>query len=392
MMEFNTIELWYQLIFWLMVCLIIYIYIGYPALAAFIGNILANNINKSFYEPTVTILIAAYNEEKYIEQTIKNKLSLNYPLEKLEIIVISDESTDATDDIVEELGVKYPGRIKLLRQVARNGKTSALNMAVPLAKGEIIVFSDANSIYDQDALKFLLANLSDPKVGYVTGKMIYINYDETVIGDGCSSYMKYENYLRSCETRIGSIVGVDGGIDAARKNLYQAMKADQIPDFIFPLNVVEKGYRVVYEEKAILKESALGKTEDEYRMRVRVGLRSLWAIYDMRHLFSPRKYGFFAWQFLSHKFLRYTAFMPLIFCLILNFKLLSSHSIYIYAIVMQGGFYLLAYIGYMLRGKENCTVIVSLPYYFVLINIASAHAFMKFLKKEKQTIWKPRIG
>ena len=137
--------------------------------------------------------------------------------------------------------------VHLIRQEPRAGKTLALNLAVGRAKGEIIVFSDANSSYSPDALRCLVENFNDPEVGYVTGKMIYTNPDGSPVGDGCTAYMKYENFLRTLETRIGSMVGVDGGIDAVRKSLYRPMNPDQLPDFVLPLRVVEQGFRVVYE-------------------------------------------------------------------------------------------------------------------------------------------------
>jgi len=176
--------------------------------------------------------------------------------------------------------------VRLIRQEPRAGKTSALNIAVPEARGEILIFSDANSIYEQNVLRELADNFNDPSVGYVTGKMIYTNADGTPSGDGCTAYMKYENRLRSWETSLGSIVGVDGGIDAVRKELYQPMNPDQLPDFVLPLKVVAQGYRVVYEPEAILKESSLATAKDEYKMRVRVALRALWGMWDMHHLLT----------------------------------------------------------------------------------------------------------
>jgi len=182
--------------------MIFYIYLGYPVLVVLIGLIRNKRIKKGDYQPHVTILIAAYNEENNIEATLKNKLELDYPKDKIEITVISDSSSDRTDEIVKQY---EPQGVKLFRQTPRAGKTSALNMAVPESRGEILVFSDANSIWAQDALIKLMSNFSDPKVGYVTGKMIYTNKDGTIIGDGCSAYMKYENFLRSFETKVGSI-------------------------------------------------------------------------------------------------------------------------------------------------------------------------------------------
>ncbi|HHJ34396.1 MAG TPA: glycosyltransferase family 2 protein, partial [Gammaproteobacteria bacterium] len=279
-------------LFWFNLVLVLYIYLGYPALI----NLLAlfkTSASKDDVRgetdglPSVSILIAAYNEEKDIKATIINKTELDYPGDRLEILVVSDESTDATDAIVKELAEESDISIRLFRQKPRRGKTSGLNMIVPEAKGEIIVFSDANSIYHKDALNRLVANFYDAEVGYVTGKMVYTNPDGSLVGDGCSSYMKYENWMRSKETILGSVVGVDGGIDAMRRGLYEPLRADQLPDFVQPLKVVEKGFRVVYEPEAILKEDALSNAASEYTMRVRVTLRALWALKDMRFLFNP---------------------------------------------------------------------------------------------------------
>ena len=369
--------------------MIFYIYLGYPLLVFLFGVIKNKKVEKGSCEPYITILIAAYNEENTIEATIKNKLSLNYPKNKLEIIVISDSSTDRTDEIVKQ----YTSQgVKLIRQEPRAGKTSALNLAVPEAKGEIIVFSDANSIYASYALSELLENFNDKTVGYVTGKMIYTNPDGTAIGDGCTAYMKYENFLRYYETKIGSVVGVDGGIDACRKSLYQPMNQDQLPDFVLPLRVAEQGYRVVYEPRAILKEAALKASKDEYRMRVRVSLRSLWALCDMRHLLTFSLSRLFAWQLWSHKVLRYVCFMFLIGAYFSNWLLWTESSFFKCFFVLQNMAYLGAMVSPFFEETRYSSRLLCLLNYFVLLNIASAHAFIKFVLRQKQVVWTPRKG
>jgi len=349
------------------------------------------DVKKGHYEPFISILIAAYNEEENIGKTLENKIALNYPKDKLELIVISDGSTDRTDDIVKEYASKN-SNIKLLRQEPRNGKTLALNMAVEHAKGEILVFSDANSIYEKNALLYLARNFSDPEVGYVTGKMVYANPDGTIIGDGCSSYMKYENFLRKYESRVGSIVGVDGGIDAVRRSLYAPMRADQLPDFILPLKVVEQGYRVVYEPEAKLKEDALQSSKDEYQMRIRVSLRSLWALYDMKGLLNPFKYRIFSWQLLSHKALRYMVFIFLLSLYTSNAILWSNGILYKLLFLCQNIFYGTACLGLLISKNSNNSKIIGFPYYFSLLNLAAGHAFLKFLQGKKLVTWKPRTG
>lgn len=344
---------------------------------------------KGPYEPTISILVAAYNEEKNIKKTIENKLSLQYPKKKLEIITVSDASTDQTDEIVS--GFLSKG-VELIRQKRREGKTAALNVAATHASGEILVFSDANSMYEPDALYRLMENFHDPTVGYVTGKMLYSSQYETSTEDGCSAYMKYENFLRSYETQIGSIVAVDGGIDAVRKSLYEPMRIDQIPDFVLPLKVIEKGFRVVYEPAAILREPALASSSDEYKMRVRVTLRALWALRDMKHLFNFARYGIFSWQLISHKVLRYNAFFFLASLWVVSGLLSQEKSIYLLAFLGQSIFYLAAYVGYVLENTGYGGKGISLPYYFTLINLAACHASWKFLCRERIVIWQPRVG
>src|SRR6266849_3389283 len=142
----------------------------------------------------------------------------------------------------------------------------------------------------------LVRSFADPSVGYVTGNMTYTNPTESAIGEGSGTYMSYENLLRALETKLGSIVGVDGGVDAIRRQLYVPMRPDQLPDFVLPLSVVEQGKRVVYEPDALLYESALSHAEDEFRMRIRVSLRALWVLYDKRNLLNPFRFPVYSWQ------------------------------------------------------------------------------------------------
>ncbi len=381
-----------QTFFWLSFSLVIYIYMGYPILLKLLTVNKKVIAFKEDYFPTVSILIAAHNEEKYIADTLLNKLDLNYPKEKLEIIVVSDESEDQTDKIVKQIALDSDVRVKLVRQIPRVGKTSGLNLIIPEAQGEIIVFSDANSIYEKDALKKLVRNFIDNDIGYVTGKMEYINADGSLVGDGCTSYMKYENWLREQETLVGSIVGVCGGIDAMRKSLYETLEADQLLDFVQPLKVFEKGYRVIYEPEALLREEALDNSDQEYAMRVRVTLRALWALYEMRQLLNPVKYCVFSLQLISHKLLRYLAFIPIVLCFILNVLLISTGGIYIILFLTQSLFYFFAWQGKQQKEIKYVPAYYFFPYYFSLLNMACVHATWRYLKGEKHVIWNPRGG
>lgn len=376
-------------IFFLCGVALFYIYAGYPVLVSVLGIIRDKRVAKSAIEPAVSILIAAYNEENIIGSTLKNKLELDYPKDKLEIIVISDGSTDGTDEIAS--GFAASG-VRLIRQEPRAGKTAGLNKAVGAARGEILVFSDANSIFEADALGKLVANFKDPTVGYVTGKMVYSSPGAGEGGDGCSAYMRYENFLRVHETKAGSVVGVNGGIDAVRKNLYDPMEADQLPDFVLPLKIVEKGFRVVFEPSALLKEESLKSSSDEYRMRVRVSLRALWALYDMKQLLGLGKDTIYAWQLWSHKVLRYGAFVFLIGLYMTNLALWSAGSLYKVFFVMQNAMVAGAIASAFLAKIDIDQKYLYLFKYFFLLNLASTHAFLKFLLGQKQVIWTPRKG
>jgi len=368
---------------------LLYVYLGYPLIVCFLSWLRPNPVVKEPCTPKVSILIAAFNECDVISATLKNKLSLDYPAGLIEIIVVSDGSDDGTDEIVREFQDRG---VRLLRQEPRAGKTSALNMAVPQASGELLVFSDANSLYDSQALLKLVANFSDTRVGYVTGKMIYTNADGKPAGDGCSAYMKYENVLRDAETALGSVVGVNGGIDAMRKDLYRSLKPDQLPDFVQPLKVVEQGYRVIYEPEALLQEDVLLADGDEYRMRVRVALRAFWALSDMRGLLLSKTNLLFSWQLWSHKLLRYLCFIFLVLAFISNLLLLNSGLGFALLFIVQCTLYVIALSEPWLKKKSISHKILTFIRYFYLLNRASAHAFYKFLRGQKQVTWTPRKG
>lgn len=381
-------------LFWLSLLILVYVYVGYPLLVRLLSLLKMMPVQRDdSYRPSVSIVIAAYNESADIEKTLDNKLKQDYPLEKMEILVVSDESDDGTDEIIQRKARDSECPIKLIRQVPRQGKTAGLNTLIAQACGEIILFSDANSQWDKHAVARLVSNFADLDVGYVTGKMVYVNEDGSLVGDGCSAYMKYENWLREHETRLGSVVGVDGGIDAMRKALHVPLRPDQLPDFVQPLKVIEQGYRVVYEPRALLKENTNEDSGSEFSMRVRVGLRALWALKDMSHLMNPLRFGIFSLQMISHKLLRYLAFIPL-----MTFTLATVF------LVPRGGFYLVSFIGLMAlyglgwAGRKNeseghhLTFIYAVPYYFLLLNLASFRALVAFMKKEKKVVWNPRKG
>lgn len=372
-------------------CLILlaYVYVGYPLVCALLAAVMRRGVAAAGLTPPVSILIAARNEARDLPATLRNKLELDYPADLVEIIVVSDASEDGTDRIVREMAAEHPGRVKLLRQDERGGKTLALNRAAAAASGEILVFSDANSLYHRSALRALAAAMADPEVGYVTGSMAYRAPDGSLSGRGCSAYMRYENMLRGLETRIGSVVGVDGGIDAVRAELYRPMRADQLPDFVLPLTVVAAGRRVVYTPEAVLYEDALAEAGDEFRMRVRVALRALHALRDMSGLLDPLRHGLFSWQLFSHKLLRYLAPVFMAGALASNAVLASAGGAWAGLLAAQVVFYASAAAGHALR-SGGLPVWLGLPYYFCLVNSAAGVALLRFLRGDRMAVWTPR--
>lgn len=376
-------------ILFLSLLLILYAYLGYPAAVACLAGLLRREVRKAESEPAVSVVIAAYNEAPVIAATIENKLGLDYPDGKLEIVVVSDGSTDGTDAVVARFAARG---VRLVRQEPRGGKTSALNLALASVTGEIVVFSDANSLYAPDALRALVANFADPQVGYVTGRMVYLGKDGKPAGEGCGAYMRYENRLRLLETGIGSVVGVDGGIDAVRRSLYRPMAPDQLPDFVLPLMVVDQGYRVVYEPQALLCEQALVEDADEYRMRVRVSLRALWAMFAMRRLLNPLRFPLFAWQLFSHKVLRYLVFLFLVLAYLSSAIKSGAGGWYLVLFLAQNLFYLAAAAARFAGEAGLLSRLLTFSRYFCLVNLAAGHAFLKFLMGKKQVLWQPRKG
>jgi cellulose synthase/poly-beta-1,6-N-acetylglucosamine synthase-like glycosyltransferase len=381
-----------ELAFWACLALGLYPYAVYPLCIALLNALRARPVRTASVTPAVTVVISAYNEASHIAATVRNKLEQDYPPALLDVMVVSDAATDNTDEVVKRLAAEEPQRVSFLRQQTRSGKTAALNALIAQARGEVIVFSDANSIYRPDAVRRLAAAFADPTVGYASGRMLYVDPNGSLVGDGCTAYMRYENALRASESAVGSVVGVDGGVDAVRRSLYRPMRPDQLPDLVLPLAVVEQGFRVVYVPDAILQEEALSDESAEYRMRVRVALRALWAIWDKRALLNPLRFPLFSWQLASHKLLRYLSFAPLAAAAAINWWLLPLGRPYGLLAAAQCVVGLLAlgarYGPRRLRG-------FSLPrycYYFLLLNWASAVACAHFLRGEKQVIWQPRTG
>jgi cellulose synthase/poly-beta-1,6-N-acetylglucosamine synthase-like glycosyltransferase len=377
-----------KICFWLSIFLIVYPNIIYPSFVYLVGLIRPRPLKRRSSLPSVTVLIPAYNEAQNIAATIQNKLEQDYPSHRLEIIVISDGSTDGTDEIVREFGSE---KVRLIRREQRKGKAAGLNEGVRHATGEILVFSDANSLFVPDAIRRMMENFADPEIGYVTGNLTYKIRRDGMAGNGCSAYMKYENALRRLETRAGSIIGVNGGVDAIRRELYQDVPWQLITDFVLPLHVISTKHRVVYDERVHSFEVANSALGSEFRMRTRVALRALRGIAYMRGLCNPVNYPWTAFSLISHKVTRYFSFLFLPIAFVTNL-MLASIPAYAALFVAQMIVYLLAIVGWRKDLPVFLRKLTFVPAYFLITNVAFAVAAFKYLQGETMATWQPRAG
>lgn len=331
----------------------------------------------------VTIIIAAYNEEKIIADKIENSLQLDYPQERIEIIVASDGSTDGTDDIVRGFSDKG---IILNRVEGRKGKTELQNQTVQLAKGEILVFSDANAFYETDAIRKIVQNFNDEKIGGVCGNLVYVKFSEKEENTE-NIYWKMEKFIKEKESDLSSVLGANGSIYAVRKELYDPLPYFLISDLVEPLKIVEKGYRVVYEKNAISKEDVASVSGTQaFNRKVRINSRSIQGLIYSLGLLDVRKYGWVSFQLFSHKILRYMMPFILIAIIILNIFLAGS-LIFNILMILQFVFYLFAFIGYLQANKAEKNKIFTIPWYFTWIHLAILIAFFQLLKGEKKITW-----
>jgi cellulose synthase/poly-beta-1,6-N-acetylglucosamine synthase-like glycosyltransferase len=292
-------------LFLVSVAVLAYVLVGYPLLLRLLVAIRGpRTVQQADILPGVSFIISAYNEAAVIRGKLENALAFDYPSAKREIVVISDCSDDDTDEIVKGFADRGVG---LVRTPAREGKTAGLNYTIPNLTGEIVVFSDANAMYEPDALRMLVRNFADPTVGYVTGEARYLKTGEAAADVGERAYWGYEMQMKRLETQLGSMVGGDGAIYAIRRSLWRPLPVDAINDLLNPLQIVAAGWRGVYEPEAVCWEETAGGIRAEYRRRVRIVSRSWRAVFQAGSVLNPFAVGFFAWSLWSHKVLRWAS-------------------------------------------------------------------------------------
>jgi len=376
-------------LFWTLITLCFYLYFGYPVLLVLVGLLRRRSVSKKDITPSATLLIPAYNEEAVMAAKLDNVLALDYPRQKLDILVVSDGSDDDTEAIVR----RYSQQGVRLLALPRRGKASALNTAVPHVRGTIIVFSDANTMLEPDALRILVQSFHDPEVGGVCGNLTQRSARQSdSVRKGDSLYWRYDKFVKRMEGYTGSITFAAGSLYAIRRELFVPISdLGAVDDVAISSQVVKQGYRLVYEPDAVCYEEEAASTEGEFRRKsrlVNIGLRALLAT----GILNPFRYGFYAWQVVSHKLLRRLVGYFLIAILLLNMILVLNNASMLYRLTLltQIILYAISLAGYLLRrspwGQKKMFYV---PFYFVMVNIAAMVGVWNLLRGERIVSWQP---
>jgi cellulose synthase/poly-beta-1,6-N-acetylglucosamine synthase-like glycosyltransferase len=375
----------FEIVLWSAIALLVYVYVGYPALAIAMARIWPRPVEKAAVHASVTAIITAYNEEKHIEQKIRNVLSLDYPQDRIDIIVASDASSDATDEIVVRFNAP---NVRLLRVEGRLGKTACQNAAAEAAAGDILLFTDATTQIEAHALRAIADNFHDLSVGCVAGRLTYVAEQDDTTGRGGKSYWNYEILLRMAESALGSLIGVSGCLYAIRRDVYRAIAPELISDFVVAMVVREQGLRTVLEPDAVCYEQTLDHPDRELSMRVRVGMRSLAALAVQKRFLDPFRFGAFAWQLWSHKLLRYLSPVFWMIAFLANIAL-AVQGRYAWLLAMQLVLVFSGLIGFTPLRASAKSRLLAKPHYFLLTNLASAVSLIRFLRGERIVTWTP---
>lgn len=341
-------------------------------------------IKKKEISPTVSIIIAAYNEEEVIAKKVNNSFALKYPEDKFEVIVVSDGSSDGTNEMIDEMRNK--DRFKGIILKENRGKTTAINKAVSEAEGEILLFTDANVWLKEDAIQHLVTNFNDNKIGCVCGQLNYYNPSDSETANTGGLYWRYEEAIKRLESSTGSTMGADGSIFAIRKHLFRKLQPYLIDDFSTSMGTLFQGYRIVFDDNAKAFEKHTTYLKDEIRRRRRIANRVYTAItYFKKELLSLSFLNKF--KFFMHKFGRYWAGLFMLIAFVSNAILLWESDLYLYIFLLQVGFYFLAFIGFLLAKIEVQFKPFYIPYYFFIMNYMQFLGVIDSIKGKRQVTW-----
>ena len=374
------------IVFWFSVAAVLYTYIGYPLLLVACHSFCRRHPSKTddMFRPTISIVLAAYNEARHIREKIKNCLALDYPRESLQIIVGSDGSDDGTNEIVQEF--RDQG-VELMAFHPRRGKMATVNRIVRRATGEICVFSDISELFEPDALRKLVRHFVDPEIGLVTGNHIY-NKQRTGLGTGTSFYWKFKRFLQGIESRLYTGCTCDGTIYACRRELFPFPPENTINDDVaVPWGILSRGKRIVFEPAAIVRGDVLPETSRFFRQKVRSQAGKYQNFAQFRSLFRP--WPVRRWIFMSHGVLPTLVPWFLVLALFTNCVLwFSGQSQYRVLLILQACFYLVATAGYITERLRIQVRLIAIPFYFVTANVGSLCGFFAYICGIQRVAWR----
>ncbi len=341
--------------------------------------------------PEVTFMVAAYNEEDYMEEKIENCLNFDYPKDKLTLFFVTDGSDDNTPNVIDQYPLPDGVNLELYHRPERMGKIAAVERVMPYVKTPIVIYTDANTHVNRNAIRNIVRHYIDPKVGGVAGeKRITMDEKDAAKSAGEGVYWKYESKLKQWDSELHSVVGAAGELFSIRTELFEAVPQDTvIEDFFMTLTIASKGYKIVYEPMAYAVESSSASVGEELKRKIRIAAGGHQAVSRLGFLLNPFKHGILSFQYISHRVLRWTLAplaLPIIF--VLNVLLaMSGNPLYVGLLICQFLFYGMGLIGYILQEREVKSKIFFVPYYFCVMNYAVYRGFFRFMNKSQSVKW-----
>jgi len=362
-----------------------YVYVLYPLFLIVLGRVRRRPTPEPPTDaelPSVSVLIPAYNEEKIIRRKLETTLALDYPPDKVEITVVSDRSSDATDEIVTGFG---DPRIRFIRNEEQKGKITTVSELAPRTEADIILITDANAIFDPGALRKVAAHFRDPKVGIVNGNKV-LKRTDTMVGEGEGIYWIYETALKKADSDVFSNAFITGAMTAIRRELFMPIPGYLEFDHVLPLHVVNKGYRVIFEPEARFYEETAPSSKAEWKVRVRNAVRGFTMVLTMDRYLDAGLHPWFTWHVYSRKVMRWLMLIPQIILLLANPFLLYL-PLFKLIFAAQCLFYAMAVLGWLLDRAGIRQNILALPFYFCLVNAASLAGFINALRGRRLSVW-----
>ncbi len=373
-----------EILFWASVGLILYTYAGYPVVLLLLRAFLRRPVNKQPHLPAVTLIIPFYNEERRVRTKLQNTLDLDYPQELLQIVVASDCSTDGTDELLRGYGESHG--IEMVRLAERQGKHFAQGQAREKAWGDIIVFSDASIVLPRGALREMMQNFNDPRVGCVTSQDAIIDDPDGTNREGL--YIRYDMWLRRLESDLGSTTGLSGAFYATRRELTLDWAPEMSNDFYIPLRAVKQDLRAIIDPKVMCSYKLVRSFREEFQRKVRTIVHGLQVLFHHLALLNPFAYGLYAVQLVSHKLCRWLVPVFLAVAYLTNIYLIPFDPLYGWLFIAQTAFYLIASLGFLFPGWHRVNI-VRIVYFFAIANLAIAVAWFKYVTGERYTSWEP---